>query len=124
MSSRELDLRAIVEVVRNGGLAKIAYLGFSFAIWCSFLSVHMLSLGMGETEIGVVLSTEALAFSASSVLIGYLPDKTGRRPMAISGAALATMSSLAYLWARDLLSVCAVSLGYGAGCSSIFLLNG
>ncbi len=121
------SFKALVEVARDRELLKIAYLGFSegfsFTIWSSFLPVYMLSLGMAETEIGLVFSLEALAFSLSNIFIGYLSDRIGRKPLALLGATLTTFSSIAYIHARSLFPITVLSIFYGMGCSSIFLLS-
>ena len=122
-----LEYGALGEVVRSGRLLKVACIGFSecfsFTVWSSFLPVYMLSMGMREQEIGLVFSVEALAFSLSNVFVGYLADKVGRKPLAVLGALLTTVSSLAYLYLRSLVQIVVVSLFYGAGCSMIFLLS-
>jgi len=121
------SLRAARAVLSSPKMLRAACLGFletsSFAIWLSFLPARMVALGLGEAEVALVISAEALAFSASSVVVGYASDKVGRRPVALLGSLVAGASSALYLAVSDVVHLALASAAYGAGCSAMYLVS-
>ncbi len=127
VNGEKFNFNGLKSVVHNVDLLKIAYLGFSegfsFTIWISFLPVYMLSLFMSEIEIGLILSIEALAFSISNIIVGYLSDRVDQKILALIGAFMTSIISILYLFSYDLSSLIVLSIFYGFGCSIIFLLS-
>ena len=122
-----LNFQVLKGIITNKEMLKAAYLGFSenfsFTIWISFLPVYVLTLGFREVEIGLIISSEALAFSLSNIFVGYASDRLGRKPVALLGAVVTTTSSLSYLLVSNIEHLIVSSILYGVGCSMIFLMS-
>lgn len=123
----KIRFKILAEALRRRRILLPMYIGFSegfsFAIWISFMPIHILNLKMTEAEIGTIISIEALAFTISSTIVGYLSDIIGRRIIVITGAIITTGASLAYLTVNILPMLILNSVLYGVGCAMIFLMS-
>jgi MFS family permease len=73
------------------------------AIWSimNYIPIFAKSLGISDTEIGIIASLFAAAMFVSTYFFGRLADVIGRRSLIIVGLLLSSASFLLYIYAKD-----------------------
>jgi MFS family permease len=101
--------------------AIFAFMGFS--IVRAFLPLYASErVGMSTVEVGTLISTVAASQLVAILLLGWLSDRFGRKPMAIIGFLLCSGSFLLYLLANTAYQISLVSIAAGLGLSATSLL--
>ncbi|MBI3458564.1 MAG: MFS transporter [Candidatus Rokubacteria bacterium] len=88
---------------------------FSFYLLLPVLPVYALSLGIGESAIGLIIGIFALTAMILKPGTGWVMDWHGRRGILTAGAALFGLASLLYPATRSTASLLLVRVVHGAG---------
>jgi MFS family permease len=87
----------------------------SFLLLLAALPIFTRRLGASDAAIGVIMA----AFGVTSLLLrplaGWGADRFGRRPLMLAGAAVFTLTSIAYGWTAGAASLLLVRLAHGCG---------
>ena len=83
---------------------------FAFGTLSAFVPTKGELLGLKAWEIGLILTTSAIAFSLSSYFVGTIADKKSRKPIVILSLFIMILSGLGLIFANSLetLMVCYV----------------
>jgi predicted MFS family arabinose efflux permease len=81
---------------------------FAFGILSAFVPTQGELIGLKAWEIGLIITTGAIAFSLSSYFVGTISDKKGRKSIVIFALIVMILSGLGFIYANSLetLMVC------------------
>ncbi len=82
------------------------------ALWglVNYIPIFAKSLGMSDSQIGILASLFALTMGVSTYFFGRLADKIGRRPLILIGLLFSSVSFFLYLFARDFSSLLVIRI--------------
>ncbi|MEM4723462.1 MAG: MFS transporter [Candidatus Hadarchaeum sp.] len=96
---------------------------FAFPILASFVPTKGQLLGLTPRQLGIVLASEAVAYTAGSYLVGRFSDRFGRRPFVIIAQPLILLAcvglALSHRWAE----LSAFYAAFGLGSSMTYLMS-
>jgi len=112
---------------RDLTLMKIASLGFTetfaFASLCAFVPALAIKLGMSTVEIATFFTAEAAVFTVTTIVIGTLSDKIGRKPMMILGLTFSSASLISFFFAQEYWLILLLMALYAFGSSSVYIMS-
>jgi MFS family permease len=88
---------------------------FSFYLLLPALPLYARTLGIPESQIGLIIGFFAVSSMVVKPVAGWAADRWGRRPLMLAGAALFACSSALYGWSVTVGALLAVRILHGAG---------
>ena len=88
---------------------------FSFYLLLPIIPLYALTLGIPESEIGIIVGSFAFTSMAVRPWAGWAADRYGRRPLLVGGALLFSASALLYSWSQTAGALLLVRMVHGTG---------
>jgi len=88
---------------------------FAFYLLLPTLPLYARTLGIPESQIGLIIGFFALSSMAMKPWAGWAADRFGRRPLLVAGALLFLASALLYGWSRTVGALLLIRVVHGAG---------
>ena len=96
---------------------------FSFGIFSAFVPTKGELIGLSAWQIGLIITTGSITFSASSYLVGNLSDRGGRKPIVIVSLIVVVLSGVGFVYADGFFSLLICYVVYCVGEAVPYLLS-
>lgn len=98
-----------------GLILTLFFLCFGFYLLLPTLPIYIKELGIGESQLGLIIGSFTLSAVVARPIIGGLLDRFGRRFFIIAGLIIFAIAMFLYNWASGILLLFLLRILHGVG---------